>query len=78
MSSQPEPFDLRWLRAIVTRPPVAVCSNVWIRAGRLRVSMNRESTDESSTLNGPTGVTAALRYTSAVLMASPPIVPVST
>ena len=44
---QAEPFDLKWLIAAVKRSPVAFSWNVWISAGRLRVSMKSGSSDES-------------------------------
>ena len=57
--TQSEPFDLKWLIATVKRSSVPTCSNVWMRAGRLRRSMNRGSSDESSTAKSPTGSTDA-------------------
>ena len=58
-SLQSEPFDFRWLTATVKRAPSATVANVWARVGRFLVSMNRGSTEESSTAKGPTGVTCA-------------------
>ena len=52
-----EPFDLKWLIAAVNRSPVAISSNVWISAGRLRVSMNVGSSVESRMSWAADGVT---------------------
>ena len=56
---QSEPLDLRWLTTAVMRAPSAFASKVWAIDGRLRVEMNRGSTDESRTAKSPTGVTDA-------------------
>ena len=59
MSAQAEPFDFRWLTAIVSRAPLASSSNVWARTGRLRVSMKRGSTPVVRIWWAPTGANLA-------------------
>ena len=61
VAPQLEPFDLRWLMVAVKRSLVASSSNVWISAGRLRVSTNRGSTRLSRICGPPTVATVSDR-----------------
>ena len=73
-----EPFDFRWLMAAVKTSPVLTSRNVWMIGGRFSVSMNAGLSADVMIRVVPIGVTLAGLYRNATLMASVPIVSVST
>jgi hypothetical protein len=74
---QSEPFDFKWLTTTVKLAPAA-SAKLCVSPGRLRSSSQRASFDWSISWNAPTGVTDAGLYSSAVVMTSVPMTPVST